>query len=1159
MNTIKKWYKILILAIVILAIAPNTNAQDSYILEMDHICSDHLVSDLQKDQAKKLKDAINIPILEAGLPAVDFKVLGYNLYPVLGSVDEKFGMESAFEMVEADLVGKTNYLALVKYYSQKEQDEHSLVQEKVLKYKVFIDLPDVGGYENMSEFEVDALVTHIRSFLIDKSNESNNPVAAEVSAMREMQEYLKEPKDLEDLLLDLQFSRIEMPSEDEFSITRNSEDLEHTIIDAYDNVYNYGGYVLNGQTLEETLQTDDPGDISTISSSFYLAGKEVGDTPSEFQDFYDQFANDQAKVKMFIYFNFETPGINTISKGGNSDSRDGEEDAIRYCYYKVDENLTDEESEEILNSQYEKRHEENTSIESDAELTGSCDPSWQFGKKCIYNHTKTNAEEFGLIGDYVSLQAATIAGFVDGFLGTIQFLIDGTTILRDCILKHAGDFAVNPHAKVLAILVSAYHNVFEDEENNPWEVLKDIANDVVTLSPIGAAAKYLYDFAKIAINYIKEQISDKFGGSAADYIAYQIGVVSFDAVMTGVTGGSYLGAKVIARGAQVALKVGKSVKKCNGSLITAFNKFKDKIKTTPASRRKTAYCTVGSGGCFIKDTPVLLAAQSNQYYFKNKGKALAIVAAMPIAAVPIQEVELLDYAITHKTVNSTYGITASTNEDIYLGLMDKDPYTSDEQRLRDKYEINDTDWNEVIFEEINGSSTAKLALHSDWIYDKGYQIETVVNMNLPEQGISGPFAITSIKHIIPQKKPTEEDENDEYVSRPVTALFTHVSDQIYNISFDNGEDLGVTYQHPIYSVTEGDWRLAGELKIGEEVLTRSGEAKVTKSTKEKGREEVYNLEVKEMHNFLVGKSGIVVHNAYKKSKVLEWLDNLDDFSDLADDSPAKAALVKLKQMKDEVDPNFQKYLDDFDDIPLELGEEGIKIWKVLGDFPKSIRSKVLNLEAGIKLDGLNFHTDVIQNNKYIKQIIEGIDQIGEQGIYVLNKIKSSSFEDISGYKELVKGIKKVGGTDYTGNVAYEVRQTFQKLDADVNIPNSKKVLGDKLATPPPDGPNPATDFDVDYGVKSDSGTPKYTNAYQFKVKNANKVVKAMDFSKVKFQLLNANAENRILQVAIREGTGTLDDVTGVSNFNSKLDALKDAIPGFKLVITDHLGVILGTF
>lgn len=297
--------------------------------------------------------------------------------------------------------------------------------------------------------------------------------------------------------------------------------------------------------------------------------------------------------------------------------------------------------------------------------------------------------------------------------------------------------------------------------------------------------------------------------------------------------------------------------------------FKADDVASPAAKQIGTKCKRLGSGCFVKDTPLLMANKnySNPFKisgnpFRNNTKALAVAASMPIVAVPIQDVQLLDYAVAHETVNSTYGLTASTDDDIYLGLMDKDPYTSDQQRERDEYELDDENWNEVVFEQVNGSSTAKLALHKNWIDQKGYKVEAVVELNLPEQGISGPFRITSIKHIIPQKKPVDDDEADEYDYRPVTALFTHKSNQVFNISFDNGESLGVTYQHPIYSVTAGDWRLAGELEVGEQVLTKVGEATVTSSAKKEGSETVYNLEVQELHNFLVGESGIVVHNSY---------------------------------------------------------------------------------------------------------------------------------------------------------------------------------------------------------------------------------------------------------------------------------------------------------
>lgn len=45
------------------------------------------------------------------------------------------------------------------------------------------------------------------------------------------------------------------------------------------------------------------------------------------------------------------------------------------------------------------------------------------------------------------------------------------------------------------------------------------------------------------------------------------------------------------------------------------------------------------------------------------------------------------------------------------------------------------------------------------------------------------------------------------------------------------------------------------------MLAKGGNTKVVSSRKKEGSEAVYNLEVKEVHNFLVGEFGVVVHNS----------------------------------------------------------------------------------------------------------------------------------------------------------------------------------------------------------------------------------------------------------------------------------------------------------
>ncbi|HRI02059.1 MAG TPA: Hint domain-containing protein [Saprospiraceae bacterium] len=269
-----------------------------------------------------------------------------------------------------------------------------------------------------------------------------------------------------------------------------------------------------------------------------------------------------------------------------------------------------------------------------------------------------------------------------------------------------------------------------------------------------------------------------------------------------------------------------------------------------------------------KGNPVLISSKT----ISQSGKAYAMA-----AMVPVDDTPLLSYALAHKSVNSTYTMTASNSDvypaeglgDVNMALMNGDPYTSAEQKQRDLFEINDTDWYNVSFEGVYSSSVCHLAMHNDWIQSKGYVTDGIVNMNLPEQGISGPFKITSIKHIIPQKKPVDENPNDEWEYRPVTGLFVHQSNDVWKIKFDDGTELGVTNNHPIYSVSKGDWQHAGHLEIGEEVLAKGGNAKVVSKERDLTIQAVYNLEIKDLHNFLVGDVGVVVHNG-----CLDWISKL---------------------------------------------------------------------------------------------------------------------------------------------------------------------------------------------------------------------------------------------------------------------------------------------
>ena len=77
------------------------------------------------------------------------------------------------------------------------------------------------------------------------------------------------------------------------------------------------------------------------------------------------------------------------------------------------------------------------------------------------------------------------------------------------------------------------------------------------------------------------------------------------------------------------------------------------------------------------------------------------------------------------------------------------------------------------------------------------------------------------------------------------------------------EPLGVTDTHPIWSETRQDFVVAGQLQIGEQFRTVTGQtATLTKIHPHRGPPEmVFNLEVDGQHVYHVASSGLLVHNS----------------------------------------------------------------------------------------------------------------------------------------------------------------------------------------------------------------------------------------------------------------------------------------------------------
>lgn len=234
----------------------------------------------------------------------------------------------------------------------------------------------------------------------------------------------------------------------------------------------------------------------------------------------------------------------------------------------------------------------------------------------------------------------------------------------------------------------------------------------------------------------------------------------------------------------------------------------------------------------------------------------------PGSYVPIEDIQLFQPVISYKNVNILPEIENGEEVIYQEGETFKyDPYVSYEQLYRDGSDLEEQ-WYEIGIRDQNG----RLKGHVAWTESIMGEYEVnkpgdVISMIFMEMGVAGDFKVTSTKHAIPQKIPEGDDLDHDYSYNAVTGIFTHIVDQLLVIHFENGDTLTVTPNHPIFSPSKKNWFPASSFKKDDVVKSYQGELKITDIQRLTGKFTVYNLEVKNVHNFLVGKSGVLVHNS----------------------------------------------------------------------------------------------------------------------------------------------------------------------------------------------------------------------------------------------------------------------------------------------------------
>lgn len=129
--------------------------------------------------------------------------------------------------------------------------------------------------------------------------------------------------------------------------------------------------------------------------------------------------------------------------------------------------------------------------------------------------------------------------------------------------------------------------------------------------------------------------------------------------------------------------------------------------------------------------------------------------------------------------------------------------------------------------------------------------------------VSTPNGLVNIEELkIGDKVYTYNEETKEIEEETITNAFGSNSNIISTITFENGEKIQSTEIHPYYVIGKG-WTEAKDLVAGDEIFTQNQtRCKIVKAETNKTEiTKVYNITVSGNHNYFVGETQLLVHNA----------------------------------------------------------------------------------------------------------------------------------------------------------------------------------------------------------------------------------------------------------------------------------------------------------
>lgn len=140
----------------------------------------------------------------------------------------------------------------------------------------------------------------------------------------------------------------------------------------------------------------------------------------------------------------------------------------------------------------------------------------------------------------------------------------------------------------------------------------------------------------------------------------------------------------------------------------------------------------------------------------------------------------------------------------------------------------------------------------EWVVSNGAAPGATIDVNLSELGYHGTASVNTVglaEHVA------------EGAGCLVVSTYAHRNGTLRALTFSGEQNaIFATALHPFYSLDRQEWIHAIDLRHDERVQTEDGEARLLENGSYPGVYVVYNLEVEGAHTYLVGSSGLVVHN-----------------------------------------------------------------------------------------------------------------------------------------------------------------------------------------------------------------------------------------------------------------------------------------------------------